>query len=83
MSVLTNSKEEALNVAFQGRGQSSGVEEEEELTKSIIDEVLRLPGNDTCCDCGATGQCVCVDVWLLNSVCTEQVRPSCFIWSST
>lgn len=55
MSVLTNSKEEALNLAFQGGGQSSGVEEEEELTKSIIDEVLRSPGNDTCCDCGAAG----------------------------
>ncbi|XP_042284332.1 arf-GAP with SH3 domain, ANK repeat and PH domain-containing protein 1a isoform X2 [Thunnus maccoyii] len=53
VSVLTNSKEEALNVAFQGGAQSSGVEEEEELTKSIIDEVLRSPGNDTCCDCGA------------------------------
>ncbi|XP_036940768.1 arf-GAP with SH3 domain, ANK repeat and PH domain-containing protein 1a isoform X4 [Acanthopagrus latus] len=48
------SKEEALNVAFQGGGQSSGVEEEE-LTKSIIDEVLRSPGNDACCDCGAAG----------------------------
>ncbi|KAM9349484.1 arf-GAP with SH3 domain, ANK repeat and PH domain-containing protein 1a [Symphorus nematophorus] len=54
VSVLTNSKEEALNVAFQGGAQSSGVEEEEELTKSIIDEVLRSPGNDSCCDCGAT-----------------------------
>ncbi|XP_027147263.1 arf-GAP with SH3 domain, ANK repeat and PH domain-containing protein 1 isoform X3 [Larimichthys crocea] len=54
VSVLTNSKEEALNVAFQGGSQSSGVEEEEEFTKSIIDEVLRSPGNDTCCDCGAT-----------------------------
>ncbi|XP_071347225.1 arf-GAP with SH3 domain, ANK repeat and PH domain-containing protein 1a isoform X2 [Trachinotus anak] len=53
VSVLTNSKEEALNVAFQGGGPSSGVEEEEELTKSIIDEVLRSPGNDICCDCGA------------------------------
>nr|XP_046265471.1 arf-GAP with SH3 domain, ANK repeat and PH domain-containing protein 1a isoform X2 [Scatophagus argus] len=54
VSVLTNSKEEAMNVAFQGGGQTSGVEEEEELSKSIIDEVLRLPGNNTCCDCGAT-----------------------------
>ncbi|XP_029970667.1 arf-GAP with SH3 domain, ANK repeat and PH domain-containing protein 1-like [Salarias fasciatus] len=53
VSVLTNSKEEALNVAFQGGAQSSVVEEEEELTKSIIDEVLRSPGNDSCCDCGA------------------------------
>ncbi|XP_074543942.1 arf-GAP with SH3 domain, ANK repeat and PH domain-containing protein 1a [Halichoeres trimaculatus] len=54
VSVLTNSKEEALNMAFQGGAQSSGVDEEEELTKSIIDEVLRSPGNDTCCDCGAS-----------------------------
>ncbi|XP_034534439.1 arf-GAP with SH3 domain, ANK repeat and PH domain-containing protein 1-like isoform X2 [Notolabrus celidotus] len=54
VSVLTNSKEEALNVAFQGGAQSSAVDEEEELTKSIIDEVLRSPGNDTCCDCGAS-----------------------------
>ncbi|XP_068604791.1 arf-GAP with SH3 domain, ANK repeat and PH domain-containing protein 1a [Brachionichthys hirsutus] len=53
VSVLTNSKEEALNVAFQGGSQSSGVEEEEELTKSIVDEVIRLPGNNSCCDCGA------------------------------
>lgn len=60
MSVLTNSKEEALKVAFQGGDQTSGVEEEEELVRNIIDEVLRLPGNDTCCDCGASGQCVCV-----------------------
>ncbi|XP_075878297.1 arf-GAP with SH3 domain, ANK repeat and PH domain-containing protein 1a [Nelusetta ayraudi] len=54
VSVLTNSKEEALKVAFQGGDQTSGVEEEEELVRSIIDEVLRLPGNDTCCDCGAS-----------------------------
>ncbi|XP_049455228.1 arf-GAP with SH3 domain, ANK repeat and PH domain-containing protein 1a isoform X1 [Epinephelus fuscoguttatus] len=55
VSVLTNSKEEALNVAFQGGGQSSVWSvEEEELTKSIIDEVLRSPGNDICCDCGAS-----------------------------
>lgn len=64
VSVLTNSKEEALKVAFQGGDQTSGVEEEEELVRSIIDEVLRLPGNDTCCDCGASGQCVCVCLYL-------------------
>ncbi|KAM4604701.1 LOW QUALITY PROTEIN: arf-GAP with SH3 domain, ANK repeat and PH domain-containing protein 1a [Polymixia lowei] len=54
VSVLTNSKEEALNMAFQGGGQSGGGEDSvEELTRSIIEEVLRTPGNASCCDCGA------------------------------
>ncbi|KAL7386457.1 hypothetical protein ABVT39_008662 [Epinephelus coioides] len=38
-----------------GGGQSSVWSvEEEELIKSITDEVLRSPGNDICCDCGAS-----------------------------
>uniref|UniRef100_A0A8C5F6T8 ArfGAP with SH3 domain, ankyrin repeat and PH domain 1b n=1 Tax=Gadus morhua TaxID=8049 RepID=A0A8C5F6T8_GADMO len=55
ISVLTNSKEEALNVAFQGGGAQStaGDSSMEELTRSVIEEVLRMPGNDSCCDCGA------------------------------
>lgn len=54
--MLTNNKEEALNMAFLGGSHSSGVKEDEGLTKSIIEEVLRTPGNNTCCDCGAAGQ---------------------------
>ncbi|KAJ3596499.1 hypothetical protein NHX12_002906 [Muraenolepis orangiensis] len=55
ISVLTNSKEEALKVAFQGGGAQSSVGDSsmEELTRSVIEEVLRMPGNDSCCDCGA------------------------------
>ncbi|NXV79687.1 ASAP1 protein, partial [Atlantisia rogersi] len=52
VSVLSNSKEEALNVAFskvQGRGESS----QEELTRAIIKEVRGMPGNRECCDCSA------------------------------
>ncbi|KAM6248508.1 arf-GAP with SH3 domain, ANK repeat and PH domain-containing protein 1-like [Porphyrio hochstetteri] len=52
VSVLSNSKEEALNVAFskvQGRGESS----QEELTRAIIQEVRGMPGNRECCDCSA------------------------------
>ncbi|NXI74199.1 ASAP1 protein, partial [Anseranas semipalmata] len=52
VSVLSNSKEEALNVAFskaQGGGESSG----EELTRAIIEEVRGMPGNRECCDCSA------------------------------
>ncbi|XP_021272243.1 arf-GAP with SH3 domain, ANK repeat and PH domain-containing protein 1-like isoform X5 [Numida meleagris] len=52
MSVLSNSKEEALNVAFsnvQGGGESS----REELTRAIVEEVRNMPGNRDCCDCSA------------------------------
>ncbi|XP_039609914.1 arf-GAP with SH3 domain, ANK repeat and PH domain-containing protein 1-like isoform X5 [Polypterus senegalus] len=52
ISVLTNSKEEALNMAFRGE-QSTGEDSLEDLTKAIIEDVLRMPGNEVCCDCGA------------------------------
>ncbi|XP_067291255.1 arf-GAP with SH3 domain, ANK repeat and PH domain-containing protein 1 isoform X2 [Pseudorasbora parva] len=52
ISVLTNSKEEALNMAFRGE-QGGGDDGMEDLTKAIIDDVLRMPGNEVCCDCGA------------------------------
>lgn len=54
ISVLTNSKEEALNMAFRGE-QSAGDDSLEDLTKAIIEDVLRMPGNEVCCDCGAPG----------------------------
>ncbi|XP_062337632.1 arf-GAP with SH3 domain, ANK repeat and PH domain-containing protein 1a isoform X3 [Osmerus eperlanus] len=53
ISVLTNSKEEALNMAFQGGQSSAGEDTLEDLTKAIIEDVLRMPGNEHCCDCGA------------------------------
>ncbi|XP_021107661.1 arf-GAP with SH3 domain, ANK repeat and PH domain-containing protein 1 isoform X8 [Heterocephalus glaber] len=53
ISVLTNSKEEALNMAFRGE-QSAGENSLEDLTKAIIEDVQRLPGNDVCCDCGSS-----------------------------
>uniref|UniRef100_A0A6Q2ZFQ1 ArfGAP with SH3 domain, ankyrin repeat and PH domain 1b n=1 Tax=Esox lucius TaxID=8010 RepID=A0A6Q2ZFQ1_ESOLU len=56
ISVLTNSKEEALNMAFQGGEDGGGGGEDglEDLTKAIIEDVLRMPGNEVCCDCGAS-----------------------------
>uniref|UniRef100_A0A3Q1GI44 ArfGAP with SH3 domain, ankyrin repeat and PH domain 1b n=1 Tax=Acanthochromis polyacanthus TaxID=80966 RepID=A0A3Q1GI44_9TELE len=54
ISVLTNSKEEALNMAFRGEQSSGGEDGLEDLTKAIIEDVLRMPGNEVCCDCGAT-----------------------------
>ncbi|XP_041824271.1 arf-GAP with SH3 domain, ANK repeat and PH domain-containing protein 1 isoform X5 [Melanotaenia boesemani] len=53
ISVLTNSKEEALNMAFRGEQSSGGEDGLEDLTKAIIEDVLRIPGNELCCDCGA------------------------------
>ncbi|NWS77550.1 ASAP3 protein, partial [Crotophaga sulcirostris] len=60
VSVLQNSKDEALSNAFKGEpngngaaaggGADGGVQE---LTKLVISEVKNLPGNRQCCDCGA------------------------------
>ncbi|KAM9840572.1 arf-GAP with SH3 domain, ANK repeat and PH domain-containing protein 2b [Aulostomus maculatus] len=54
MSVLQNSKEEALNQAFKG-DQNEGDNIVQELTKAIVVEVKRMSGNNGCCDCGAPG----------------------------
>uniref|UniRef100_A0A8C9R4D7 Arf-GAP with SH3 domain, ANK repeat and PH domain-containing protein 1-like n=1 Tax=Scleropages formosus TaxID=113540 RepID=A0A8C9R4D7_SCLFO len=52
ISVLTNSKQEALNVALDER-QPSGENSIEDLTKAITDDIRRMPGNNVCCDCAA------------------------------
>uniref|UniRef100_A0A8C2GFB9 ArfGAP with SH3 domain, ankyrin repeat and PH domain 2b n=1 Tax=Cyprinus carpio TaxID=7962 RepID=A0A8C2GFB9_CYPCA len=54
VSVLQNSKEEALNNAFkddQNEGENNIVRE---LTMAIVGEVKKMSGNDVCCDCGAS-----------------------------
>uniref|UniRef100_A0A7M4E4D5 Arf-GAP with SH3 domain, ANK repeat and PH domain-containing protein 3 n=1 Tax=Crocodylus porosus TaxID=8502 RepID=A0A7M4E4D5_CROPO len=60
VSVLQNSKDEALSNAFKGDpgscvaaagGAADG--SLQELTKLVIGEVKSLPGNRQCCDCGA------------------------------
>ncbi|XP_073348969.1 arf-GAP with SH3 domain, ANK repeat and PH domain-containing protein 2b isoform X2 [Pagrus major] len=53
MSVLQNSKEEALNKAFKGDQNEGENNIVQELTKAIVVEVKRMSGNDGCCDCGA------------------------------
>ncbi|KAF5917286.1 hypothetical protein HPG69_008358 [Diceros bicornis minor] len=53
MSVLQNSKEEALNNAFKGDDDTGENNIVQELTKEIISEVQRMVGNGVCCDCGA------------------------------
>ncbi|XP_048840781.1 arf-GAP with SH3 domain, ANK repeat and PH domain-containing protein 2b isoform X2 [Brienomyrus brachyistius] len=53
ISVLQNTKEEALNAAFKGDQEVGENNIVQELTKAILGEVMRMPGNDICCDCGA------------------------------
>ncbi|XP_077006937.1 arf-GAP with SH3 domain, ANK repeat and PH domain-containing protein 3 isoform X2 [Tamandua tetradactyla] len=61
VSVLQNSKDEALSSAFLGEPSSSlgpwggaGLDgEPQNLTKLLIAEVKSRPGNGQCCDCGA------------------------------
>uniref|UniRef100_UPI0037E8FBA5 arf-GAP with SH3 domain, ANK repeat and PH domain-containing protein 3 n=1 Tax=Semicossyphus pulcher TaxID=241346 RepID=UPI0037E8FBA5 len=53
VSVLQNSKEEALNTALGGDQlhlQDSGLQE---LSRAIIGELRQMPGNEACADCGA------------------------------
>ncbi|XP_076013443.1 arf-GAP with SH3 domain, ANK repeat and PH domain-containing protein 3 isoform X2 [Genypterus blacodes] len=52
VSVLQNSKEEALNTALGGDQlhlQDSGLQE---LSRAIITELRQMPGNEACADCG-------------------------------
>ncbi|XP_056324533.1 arf-GAP with SH3 domain, ANK repeat and PH domain-containing protein 2 isoform X1 [Danio aesculapii] len=53
ISVLTNSKQEALNVALDER-RPSGENSVEDLTRAITEDIRRMPGNSVCCDCGAS-----------------------------
>lgn len=49
-------------MAFRGEQSSGGEDGLEDLTKAIIEDVLRMPGNEVCCDCGAAGaycSCIC------------------------
>ncbi|XP_053723743.1 arf-GAP with SH3 domain, ANK repeat and PH domain-containing protein 2 isoform X3 [Synchiropus splendidus] len=57
ISVLSNSKQEALSVALdggkKGGGGGGGASSVEDLTRAITDDIRRMPGNNCCCDCGA------------------------------
>ncbi|CAB1330570.1 unnamed protein product [Coregonus sp. 'balchen'] len=53
VSVLQNSKEEALNTVLggdQSQFQDSGLQE---LARAVITELRHMPGNESCADCGA------------------------------
>ena len=61
ISVLNNSKEEALQTAFGNAPTGTSGEMEEsssvrELRNGILEKIRQLPGNKFCCDCGAQGR---------------------------
>jgi len=55
MSVLLNSKDRALNQAFQDNGPDKANVNQcyMELQRSLVTFIRGLPGNDSCCDCGS------------------------------
>ncbi|MEQ2195405.1 hypothetical protein XENOCAPTIV_012322 [Xenoophorus captivus] len=55
ISVLINSKQEALSMALDGGRRGGGGDESsvEDLTRAITDDIRKMPGNNSCCDCGA------------------------------
>ncbi|XP_078803995.1 arf-GAP with SH3 domain, ANK repeat and PH domain-containing protein 2 isoform X2 [Oryzias latipes] len=54
ISVLSNSKQEALSMALDGYSRAGESQSSvEDLTRAITDDVRRMPGNSSCCDCGA------------------------------
>ncbi len=54
MSVLLNSKDRALNQAFQDNGPTSNANQSFlELRRALVTFIRNMPGNDKCCDCGS------------------------------
>ncbi|XP_071963232.1 arf-GAP with SH3 domain, ANK repeat and PH domain-containing protein 2-like isoform X2 [Antedon mediterranea] len=50
ISVLNNSKKNALEVVFDGDTKKNSLQE---LTQNIVTEITKLPGNHICCDCNS------------------------------
>ncbi|XP_057702627.1 arf-GAP with SH3 domain, ANK repeat and PH domain-containing protein 1 isoform X3 [Corythoichthys intestinalis] len=53
ISVLSNSKQEALTAALDGVRKGGTESSVEDLTHAIAQDIRRMPGNNRCCDCGA------------------------------
>lgn len=67
--MLSNSKQEALSVALDGGKIGGGLGESsmEDLTRAITDDIKRMPGNNSCCDCGAPGDLICFVFFTVSS----------------
>ncbi|XP_072296173.1 arf-GAP with SH3 domain, ANK repeat and PH domain-containing protein 1-like isoform X1 [Eucyclogobius newberryi] len=57
VSVLVNSKQEALDAALDNSRRGNGLSDRggasEDLTRAVTQEIRRMRGNDRCCDCTA------------------------------
>uniref|UniRef100_A0A3B5L258 ArfGAP with SH3 domain, ankyrin repeat and PH domain 3 n=1 Tax=Xiphophorus couchianus TaxID=32473 RepID=A0A3B5L258_9TELE len=68
VSVLQNSKEQALNTALGGdqlHVQDSGLQE---LSQSIIADLRHMPGNEACADCGAPPTWLSTNLGILTCI---------------
>lgn len=76
--MLSNSKQEALNVALDGkrRGGGGGESSVDDLTRAITEDIRRMPGNNNCCDCGAPGN-KCFPAVIL--ICTSVTWSNIFL----
>ena len=58
--MLNNAKEAVFMKEVGDAGDKEGSnpinQNVKELTRTILQEVRRLPGNNVCCDCGAPGE---------------------------
>ena len=86
ISVLNNAKEAVLLKAF---GESSGPDSSplnqsvKELTRTIIGEIKRLPGNKQCCDCNAPGGLCLFILSTQTYFCSSVGRASDFWWKGS
>ncbi|XP_014485335.1 PREDICTED: arf-GAP with SH3 domain, ANK repeat and PH domain-containing protein 2 isoform X4 [Dinoponera quadriceps] len=74
MSVLVNCKERALLRAFDASGKAeagSGNPSLVELQQAVIRCVMRLPGNDQCCDCSSQNDATWLSTNFGIIVCIE------------
>eukprot|EP00096_Caligus_rogercresseyi_P000256 TRINITY_DN10653_c0_g1_i1.p1 TRINITY_DN10653_c0_g1~~TRINITY_DN10653_c0_g1_i1.p1 ORF type:complete len:1071 (-),score=319.10 TRINITY_DN10653_c0_g1_i1:387-3599(-) len=72
MSVLLNSKDGALNQAFEDNGKSTSANQGfMELQRTLVNTIRSLPGNDKCCDCGSTNDATWISTNFGIIVCIE------------
>ncbi|XP_040581690.1 arfGAP with SH3 domain, ANK repeat and PH domain-containing protein isoform X2 [Lepeophtheirus salmonis] len=72
MSVLLNSKDGALNQAFEDNGKSTSANQGFiELQRTLVNTIRGLPGNDKCCDCGSNNDATWISTNFGIIVCIE------------
>lgn len=81
MSVLVNCKERALLRAFDASGKAeagSGNPSLVELQQAVIRCVMRLPGNDQCCDCSSQNGNMNIVNHLMANLSLTRAKSVCY-----